>query len=113
MFTSLGVLVQLGLSGVGEPIGLTGQLVSLIQLPRSNGIGVVGMGVDWARRVFVSIHGLSQSFLTDALPRLGPVALATQSVLLVSASTTYQAPFALGVATSVRCVRFLFLSVLR
>jgi hypothetical protein len=60
MFTSLGVLVQLGLSGVGEPIGLIGQFDSLIQLPRSNGIGVVGMGVDWARRVFVSVHGLSQ-----------------------------------------------------
>lgn len=33
---------------------------------------------------------------------LGPVALATQSVLLVSSSTTFQAPFALSVATSVR-----------
>ena len=30
------------------------------------------------------------------------MALATQSVLLVSASTTFQAPFALGVAVSVR-----------
>ncbi|PPR06453.1 hypothetical protein CVT24_002614 [Panaeolus cyanescens] len=33
---------------------------------------------------------------------LGSVQLACQSVLLVSASTTFQAPFALGVATSVR-----------
>ncbi|KAJ7594178.1 mate-domain-containing protein [Mycena floridula] len=33
---------------------------------------------------------------------ISPVALATQSVLLVSASTTFQAPFALSVATSVR-----------
>ncbi|ETW75964.1 multidrug flippase [Heterobasidion irregulare TC 32-1] len=33
---------------------------------------------------------------------LGPVALATQSVLLVSASTAFQAPFALSVAASVR-----------
>ncbi|KAG9315273.1 MATE efflux family protein [Chiua virens] len=33
---------------------------------------------------------------------LGPVSLAAQSVLLLSASTTYQAPFALSVATSVR-----------
>ncbi|KAG7443546.1 MATE efflux family protein [Guyanagaster necrorhizus] len=33
---------------------------------------------------------------------LGPVALATQSVLLVSASTTFQAPFSLSVAASVR-----------
>ncbi|KAI3616804.1 multidrug oligosaccharidyl-lipid polysaccharide flippase [Moniliophthora roreri] len=33
---------------------------------------------------------------------IGPVALASQSVLLVSASTTFQAPFALGIATSVR-----------
>lgn len=34
--------------------------------------------------------------------RISPAALATQSVLLVSASTTYQAPFALSVASSVR-----------
>ncbi|KAF9445597.1 multidrug/Oligosaccharidyl-lipid/Polysaccharide flippase [Macrolepiota fuliginosa MF-IS2] len=33
---------------------------------------------------------------------LGPVALATQSVLLVSSSTTFQAPYALSVAASVR-----------
>ena len=33
---------------------------------------------------------------------LGPTALAAQSVLLVSASTTFQAPFALGVASAVR-----------
>lgn len=38
------------------------------------------------------------------LTSLGPVSLATQSVLLVSASTTYQAPFALSVAVSVRYV---------
>ncbi|KAF8135002.1 mate-domain-containing protein [Boletus edulis] len=33
---------------------------------------------------------------------LGPVALASQFVLLISQATTYQAPFALGIATSVR-----------
>ncbi|KAF8525863.1 MATE efflux family protein [Hysterangium stoloniferum] len=33
---------------------------------------------------------------------MGPTALAAQSVLLVSASTSYQAPYALSVATSVR-----------
>ena len=37
-----------------------------------------------------------------ATSQLGPVALATQSVLLVSSSTTYQAPYAVSVATSVR-----------
>ncbi|KAH7096099.1 MATE efflux family protein [Auriculariales sp. MPI-PUGE-AT-0066] len=37
-----------------------------------------------------------------AASQLGPVALATQSVLLVSASTTYQAPYAIAVAASVR-----------
>lgn len=36
------------------------------------------------------------------LPSLGPVALATQSVLLVSASTAYNAPFALSVSAAVR-----------
>lgn len=39
--------------------------------------------------------GLAASFL-------GPVSLAAQSVLLLSASFTFQAPFALGAATSVR-----------
>ncbi|EEB91809.1 hypothetical protein MPER_09775, partial [Moniliophthora perniciosa FA553] len=33
---------------------------------------------------------------------IDPVALASQSVLLISSSTTFQAPYALGVATSVR-----------
>jgi hypothetical protein len=35
---------------------------------------------------------------------LGPTILAAQSVLLVSASATFQAPFALGVGGSVRWV---------
>ncbi|KAJ7826290.1 mate-domain-containing protein [Mycena olivaceomarginata] len=34
--------------------------------------------------------------------RISPLALATQSVLLVSTSTAYQGPFALGIASSVR-----------
>ncbi|CAE6467908.1 unnamed protein product [Rhizoctonia solani] len=37
-----------------------------------------------------------------AASQLGPITLAAQSVLLVSSSTSYQAPFALGVATTVR-----------
>ncbi|KAF8558231.1 MATE efflux family protein [Imleria badia] len=40
--------------------------------------------------------------LALAASQLGPVALASQSVLLLSSSTTYQAPFALSIATSVR-----------
>ena len=40
--------------------------------------------------------------LAVAASQLGPIALATQSVLLVSASTTYQAPYSLSVAASVR-----------
>ncbi|KAH9831196.1 MATE efflux family protein [Rhodofomes roseus] len=67
-FTSLGVLVHLGLAGVGQTAS------------------------EWWSWELV---GLAASML-------GPVALATQSVLLVSCSTTYQAPFALSVATSVR-----------
>jgi MATE family multidrug resistance protein len=33
---------------------------------------------------------------------LGPVALAAQSVLLVTCSTTYQVPMAIGIASAVR-----------
>ncbi|KAF9459120.1 MATE efflux family protein [Collybia nuda] len=68
MFTSLGVLVQLGLAGVGQTAS------------------------EWWAWELVAL----------AASLLGPVVLATQSVLLVSASSTFQAPFALGVATSVR-----------
>ncbi|KAI0040201.1 MATE efflux family protein [Auriscalpium vulgare] len=72
-FTSLGVLVQLGLAGVGQTAS------------------------EWWSWELV---GRESSLALST--RLGPVSLATQSVLLVSASTTYQAPFALSVATSVR-----------
>ncbi|KAE9395984.1 mate-domain-containing protein [Gymnopus androsaceus JB14] len=41
---------------------------------------------------------------------LGPKALAAQSVLLVSTTTTYQAPFSLGVAASVRIGQLLGLA---
>lgn len=68
MFTGLGVLVQLGISGVGQ------------------------VASEWWAWELVAL----------AASLLGPAALATQSVLLVSSSTTFQAPFALSVATSVR-----------
>ncbi|KXN88103.1 hypothetical protein AN958_07562 [Leucoagaricus sp. SymC.cos] len=68
MFTGLGVLLQLGVSGVGQ------------------------VASEWWAWELVAL-GASL---------LGPVALATQSVLLVSSSTTFQAPYALSVATSVR-----------
>ncbi|TFY63208.1 hypothetical protein EVG20_g6409 [Dentipellis fragilis] len=67
-FTSLGVLIPLGLAGVGQTAS------------------------EWWSWELI---GLAASLL-------GPNALATQSVLLVSASTTFQAPFALSIATSVR-----------
>ncbi|KAJ7698727.1 MATE efflux family protein [Mycena rosella] len=67
-FTSLGVLVNLGLAGVGQTAS------------------------EWWAWELVAL----------AASLLGPVSLATQSILLSSASTTYQAPFALSVATSVR-----------
>ncbi|EIW77128.1 multidrug Oligosaccharidyl-lipid polysaccharide flippase [Coniophora puteana RWD-64-598 SS2] len=67
-FTSLGILVQLGLSSVGQ----------------------------------VASEWWSWELIGLAASQLGPVSLAAQSVLLISASCTYQAPFALSVATSVR-----------
>ncbi|KAG6903297.1 hypothetical protein DXG01_000594, partial [Tephrocybe rancida] len=66
-FTSLGVLVHLGLAGVGQ------------------------MASEWWAWELVAL----------AASLLGLVSLATQSVLLSSASTTFQAQFALSVATSV------------
>ncbi|KAF8150627.1 mate-domain-containing protein [Crassisporium funariophilum] len=68
MFTSLGVLVQLGLSGVGQTAS------------------------EWWAWELISL----------AASQFGPTVLATQSVILVSSTTTFQAPFALSLATSVR-----------
>ncbi|KAL5520375.1 hypothetical protein ACEPAG_9599 [Sanghuangporus baumii] len=68
MFTSLGILVQLGIAGVGQTAS------------------------DW----------WSWELIGLAASQLGPIALATQSVLLVSGSTSYQAPFSLSIAASVR-----------
>ncbi|KAI0000631.1 MATE efflux family protein [Russula compacta] len=67
-FTSLGVLVRLGLGGIGQTAS------------------------EWWSWELI---GLAASLL-------GPTALAAQSVLLVSASTAFQAPFALSVASAVR-----------
>ncbi|KIL62651.1 hypothetical protein M378DRAFT_165478 [Amanita muscaria Koide BX008] len=68
MFTSLGVLVRLGLGGVGQTAS------------------------EW----------WAWEFLSLAASLLGPIALAAQSILFVSAVIMFQAPFALGIATSVR-----------
>ncbi|KAF9004419.1 MATE efflux family protein [Hymenopellis radicata] len=75
-FTSLGVLAELGLGGVGQTAS------------------------EWWAWELIGLAASLQVFLQYG--RLGPVALATQSVLLVSASTTFQAPFALSIASSVR-----------
>ncbi|KAH9991563.1 mate-domain-containing protein [Russula vinacea] len=66
-FTSLGVLVRLGMGGVGQTAS------------------------EWWCWELIGPQ-----------TSLGPTVLAAQSVLLVSASTTFQAPFALGVASAVR-----------
>lgn len=58
-------------------------------------LGIAGVGQ-------VASEWWSWELIALAASLLGPVALASQSVLLVSASTTFQAPFALGVASSVR-----------
>ena len=75
---------------------------------------MVGLGINGSRGF--SVRSSSPVPLPPSYPmltivffiRLGPTALAAQSILLVSASTTYQAPFALGMATSVRLVVFFF-----
>ncbi|KAI9570518.1 mate-domain-containing protein [Boletus coccyginus] len=58
-------------------------------------LGIAGVGQTASEWWSWELVGLAAS-------QLGPVELAAQSVLLLSASSTYQAPFALSVATSVR-----------
>ncbi|KAG8746248.1 hypothetical protein FRC10_005497 [Ceratobasidium sp. 414] len=64
-------------------------------LPKLFGMGLVGVGqsaAEWWSWEFVSL----------AASQLGPTTLASQSVLVVTASTAYQLPAALGVASAVR-----------
>ncbi|KAF9461938.1 multidrug/Oligosaccharidyl-lipid/Polysaccharide flippase [Collybia nuda] len=68
MFTNLGLLTKLGISGIGQSAS------------------------EWWAWELVA---LAASFF-------GPVALASQSVLLVSEATTFQIPFSLSVATAIR-----------
>ncbi|KAG1762822.1 MATE efflux family protein [Suillus occidentalis] len=72
-FTSLGCLVKLGLAGVGQTAS------------------------EWWSW---ELNNWS-NFLTS-IHSLGPTALAAQSILLISSTCTFQAPFALSLATSVR-----------
>ena len=73
---------------------------------RPNGNRMVGLGAGCACSLIVIKFSCLFYVVDITAYRLGPLELATQSVLLVSASTTFQAPFALGVATSVRCVAY-------
>lgn len=103
-FTSLGVLLHLGLSGVGMQSDKLNLVLPNKKLGfRADGVRVVGMGAGCISGIFVSASVVDYPRLLR-LSRLGPVSLATQSILLSSASTTYQAPFALSVASSVRSV---------
>ena len=78
---------------------------------RADRVGMVGLGARCARSVAVRVFPADAFYrivlmglrILISIDRLGPTALATQSVLLVSSSTTYQAPFALSVAAAVRC----------
>ncbi|THH09581.1 hypothetical protein EW145_g1918 [Phellinidium pouzarii] len=58
-------------------------------------LGLAGVGQTASEWWSWELVGLAASLL-------GPVALATQSVLLVSSSTAYQAPYSLSIASSVR-----------
>ncbi|KAG6329298.1 hypothetical protein ID866_9792 [Astraeus odoratus] len=110
----------LGLSFPGAPIAtaLSFNLVSLASIvyayffvPRT-AWAPLGRGVwhGWGVLARLGIAGIGQTasewwsweLMGLAASLLGPVPLAAQSVLLLSASCTYQAPFALSVATSVR-----------
>ncbi|KAG8739073.1 hypothetical protein FRC10_006150 [Ceratobasidium sp. 414] len=67
----------------------------LAELPKLFKLGLSGTGQ-------VASDWWSWEFVALAASQLGSLALASQSVLLVSASIAFQTPFSLGMATSVR-----------
>lgn len=112
MFKSLGLLVQLGLAGVGQLASewwsweLVGREFTSYRL-LSFGWMSANYGIVFIQSLQACTYPSCACFLLLLVLRvfvfrLGPVSLASQSVLLVSASTSYQAPFALSVAASVR-----------
>lgn len=71
--------------------------------------GVCQVGSEWwsweligCTQYLSPAYGSPCSSSLVAASLLGPVVLASQSVLLVSASTTFQAPYALSIAAAVR-----------
>jgi multidrug resistance protein, MATE family len=113
-FQNLGLLVRLGIAGVGQTASewwsweLVGRecsrCASLFDYMLINSL------YSCCQLVCLNTYHKFPRFSHLSIIRLGPVSLATQSVLLVSCSTTYQVPFALSVATSVRCVNLIILT---
>ncbi|KAJ3831027.1 mate-domain-containing protein, partial [Lentinula raphanica] len=75
----------------------------LLSIPWNSSYSRSGWGCQTASEWSWELVGLAASLS-------GPTALAAQSVLLVSCSTTYQVPFALGIATNVRIGQLLGLA---
>jgi multidrug resistance protein, MATE family len=94
-FTNLGILVHLGIAGVAQTASewWSWELIGR----KCHFSGVISV----THRI-IKVTNTECIVYTVAASQLGPVALATQSVLLVSASTTYQPQYALSVAASVR-----------
>ena len=113
-FKSLGVVFHLGLAGVGQTASewwsweLIGcEYWSTISFICGFFVNIVAHPPSGSQLVsFPSFRACCGKIVTydHLIDSLGPVSLAAQSVLLVSASTSYQAPFALSIATSVRWV---------
>ncbi|THG97308.1 hypothetical protein EW026_g4664 [Hermanssonia centrifuga] len=93
--------IRLGFIGAPIATSISFNLISLCSIIYGVCLGVLvqlglaGVGQTASEWWSWELVGLAASLL-------GPIVLATQSVLLVSASSTFQAPFALSVATSVR-----------
>ena len=92
----------------------TGYLTESVFFDRSSSIGVVGMGAGRVGCVFVSAVRLERMFSFKKIEfsrfRLGPIALASQSILLTSSSIIFQGVLSLTGATTIRSVRMFLLT---
>ena len=98
----LGILFKLGISGVGQVAAEVSSKRSEYAMSESQYLFTV---VELGTRRSSVVHWaftMNSNSSPVAASQLGPIDLAVQSVCLVSAATSYQAPLALGVATSVR-----------
>lgn len=121
IFSNLGIVVRLGLAGVGSLVSewWARELVSCESFREASPIGYILIPVLVSQlrpvcmptAILEHCTGQAEHSLAVGFGSLGSAALASQSILIESSATTFQASYALSVASTVRCALLIMLPV--